>query len=233
MVDVGGAFGGMFSGAISGVLALAGLLLVIGAVAGTAWYVRYIRQFNIKAEIISTRANIGGIDQYKIIFDKAGLLYDKKDKNYFFRIKDMKVDLPQPPFNVLIPTDAGNMVKIWQKSAEEFVFLLPDTINHDVIIRQDGKAYPSATLNVKQVEGDVAYWNVKRKERDKNLFSPQGLLMQLLPFIVPMLMFVLVIFISWMVLKQFEVLKDVAVSLKETAQVLKGQGQAAVTTIQG
>lgn len=227
---VGGAFGGLFGGALTGVITLIGLLLVGAGIIGTAWYVRYIKQFNIKAEIISTRANIGGVDQYKVIFDKAGLIYDKADKTYYFRIKDMKVDLPQPPFNVLIPTDQGNMVKIWQKSAEEFVFLLPDTINHSLIVRQDGKSYSSATLNVKQVEGDVAYWNVKRKERDKKLFDPQSTLMMLLPYLVPMLMFVLVIFISWMVLKNFEVLKDVAASLKETATILKGSTQATITT---
>lgn len=231
--DVGTAFGGLFGGALTGVITIVGFLLVAVAIIGTAWYVKYIRQFNIKAEIISTRANIGGIDQYKIIFDKAGLLYDKKDKIYYLRIKDMKVDLPAPPFNVLIPTDTGNMVKIWQKSAEEFVFLLPDTINRDVIVRQDGKAYPSAMLNVKQVEGDISYWNTKRKERDKNLFSPESTLMKLLPIMVPFLMFILVIFMTWMVLKNFEVLKEVAANLKDTATILKGSTQAAITTTTG
>lgn len=229
MATIGGTFGGIFSGALTGVIALVGILLVGAAIIGTAWYVRYIRQFNIIAEIQSTRANIGGQDQAKYIFDKAGIIYDKKDKTYYFRIKDMKVDLPQPPFNVLIPTDRGNMVKIWQKSAEEFVFLLPDTIS-PVIVRQDGQEYSSATLKTKQVEGDVAYWNVKRKERDKNLFNPESMIMKLLPYLVPMLMFVLVIFVSWMVLKNFEVLKDVAASLKETAQILKGSTQATITT---
>ncbi len=227
---VSGVFGTMFGSAISGIVMLVGVILIGVAIIGTAWYVNYIRKFNIKAEIISTRANIGGIDQYKIIFDKAGLLFDRRDRLYYFRIKDLKVDLPSPPFNVLIPTDSGNMVKLWQKSAEEFVFLLPDTIDKQIIVRQDGKVYPAGALKVKQVDGDIAYWNQKRKERDKKLFDPESTLMKLLPYIVPMLMFILVIFISWMVLKNFEVLKEVAGSLKETAQVLKGNTQAAITT---
>lgn len=227
---VGTMFSGLFSSALGGVITLIGVLLIGGALVGVGWYVKYIRQFNIKAEIISTRANIGGLRQYKIIWDKAGLIYDRRDKNYYFRIKDMKVDLPSPPFNVLIPTDSGNMIKIWQKSAEEFVFLLPDKINENIIVRQDGKEFNAGELNVKQVEGDVAYWNTKRKERDKKLFDPESTLMKLLPYLVPMLMFVLVIFVSWMVLKNFEVLKDVATSLHETAQVLKGSTQAQLTT---
>lgn len=231
MVALGGVFSGLFGGALQGVVILVGILLVGGSIVGAAWYVRYIRQFNIKVELISTRANIGGQDQYKIIFDKAGLLYDKKDKNYYFRIKDLKADLPAPPFNVLIPTDKGNMVKIWQKTADEFVFLLPDTINKEIIVKQDGKAYPAGSLNVKQIEGDMGYWNTMRKSRDKKLFDPESTWSKLLPYIVPLLMFILVIFVSWMVLKNFEVLKDVAASLKETAQVLKGGQQATVTPV--
>jgi hypothetical protein len=223
---------GLFSNALSAVISLLGILLIAGAIIGAAWYVKYIRQFDIKVEIISTRANIGGIDQYKIIFDKGGIIYDKTDKIYYFRIKGMKIDLPSPPFNVLIPTDKGNMVKIWQKSAEEFVFLLPDKVG-GVVIRQDGREYSSAELKTKQVEGDVAYWNILRKEKNKGLFNPESILMRLLPFIVPMLMFVLVIFLSWMVIKNFEVLKDVANSLLETAKVLKGQTIASSGSVVG
>jgi hypothetical protein len=227
---VAGVATGLFGNLLTGVISLLGFLLVGGAIVGAAFYVRYLRQFDIKAEIISTRANIGGIDQHKIIFDKAGLIYSSQDKGYYFRIKGMKVDLPAPPFNVLIPTDKGNMVKIWQKSAEEYVFLLPDQINKNIIIRQDGKQYATSQLVVKQVEGDVAYWNIKRKEKNKKLFDPDTLLMRLLPLIVPMLMFVLVIFMTWMVLKNFDVLAGVAESLKETAQILKGSSTAVVTT---
>ena len=224
---------GLFGNILSGTIALVGFILVAGIIIGAGFYVRYLRQFDIKAEIISTRANIGGVDQHKIIFDKAGLIYSKQDKTWYFRIKGMKVDLPSPPFNVLIPTDKGNMVKIWQKSAEEFVFLLPDVINKNVIIRQDGKQYLTSQLVVKQVEGDVAYWNIMRKEKNKKLFDPESLMMKLLPLIVPMLMFVLVIFMTWMVLKNFDVLAGVASSLKETAAILKGGSQAVVTTSGG
>lgn len=221
---------GLFGSALTGVLSLIGFLLIAGAIVGAAMYVRYLRQFDIKAEIISTRANIGGVDQYKIIFDKAGLIYSNQDKIWYFRVKGMKVDLPSPPFNVLIPTDKGNMVKIWQKSAEEFVFLLPDAIDKSIIIRQDGKYYPTANLVVKQVEGDVSYWNIMRKQKNKKLFDPDSTIMKLLPFIVPLLMFVLVIFMTWMVIKNFDVLSGVADSLKQTAQILKGSTAATVTT---
>lgn len=221
--------GGLFGNLLTGSITLIGLLLMGAAIIGVIFYVRYTMKFDIKVEMISTRANIGGVDQYKVIFDKAGIIYDKTDKLWYFRIKGMGVDLPQPPYNVLIPTDKGNMVKIWQKSAEEFVFLLPDKIGN-VTVRQDGTSYLSAELKTKQLEGDVSYWNIKRKEKNKSLFNPDSMLMKLLPFIVPLLMFVLVIFMTWMVLKNFAVLADVANSLRETAAILKGTTGATITT---
>lgn len=230
MANPFGAIGAGLLGSFLGQAIFAiGIILIIGAIGGTIWYVRYLQKFDIKVEVISTRANIGGVDQYKIFFDKAGIIYDKTDKIWYLRIKNIGVDLPQPPYNVLIPTDKGNMVKIWQKSAEEFVFLLPDKIL-PIIVKQDGKTYASASVTAKQLEGDVSYWNQKRKERNKDLFNPQSLMMRLLPLIVPLLMFVLVIFMTWMVLKNFSVLGDVANSLRETAAILKGSSSAVVTT---
>lgn len=221
---------GLLAGLLTGTVKLVAAIVVMGIIIGTAFYVRYLRQFDIKVEIISTRANIGGTDQHKIIFDKAGYLYDKKDKHYYFRLKEMKVDLPVPPFNVLIPTDKGNMIKIWQKSINEYVFLLPDRIRHDIIIKQDGKGYAASNLELNQIDGDVAFWNTKRKSTNKSIFNPESTLMKLLPFIVPVLMFILVIFLTWIVVKKFDVLADVATQLNSAAQAISGATKAELIT---
>lgn len=220
----------LFSGLLSNTIKFIGYLVVAAVIIGVGWWVHYLRKFDIEVEIKSLRADMGGRKQYKIIHDKAGYIYSKRDKCWFFRLKDIKIDLKVPPFNVLMPTDKGNKIKLLQTSPDEFTFLLEDEIIEDKIIGTDGKLYPISAIKLKQVEGDVAFWNIKRKSLNKGLFNPESTLMKLLPFIVPVLMFVLVIFMTWMVLKNFSVLGDVAASLKETAQILTSSTSATVTT---
>jgi hypothetical protein len=221
----------LFSGLLGGVVNLVIFLMVAGSLIGVAFYVRYIRKFDIEVEILSLRANIGGNKQYKIIHDKAGYMYDRTNKMYYFKLKDMKIDMVAPPFNVLIPTDKGNKIQLLQKSPDEFTFLIRDQVIEDVVIGPDGREYRVGQIKTKQLEGDVGFWNIKRKSLNKNIFNPESTLMKLLPYIVPVLMFMLVIFLTWMVLKNFSVLGDVAESLRQTAEVIKSTTTASVTTV--
>ena len=220
----------LVSGLLGTTVKFIAYLVVAVVIVGVGWWVKYIRQFDIEVEILSLRAGTGGVAQYKILHDKAGYIYSKTDKCWFFRLKDMKVDLKVTPFNVIIPTDKGNKVILKQTSPDEFTFVLRNEIDENTIIGTDGKLYPISEIKLKQVEGDVAFWNTKRKSTNKGLFNPESTLMRLLPFIVPVLMFTLVIFLTWMVIKNFSVLGDVAASLKETAQILKSSSSAVITT---
>ena len=221
----------IYGNMIGNTFMLIAILILCAVIIGVALYVRYLRQFNITVMIESTRsAGISGVQHNKIIFDKGGLIYNKKDKSWYFRLLKEKVDLPQPPFDVLQPSNKGNILRIWQKSNEEFIFLLPDKIDTQIIVRADGSRVPVGQLVVKQVEGDVSYWNQIRKRTNKKLFDTESMIMKLLPYIVPDLMFMLVIFMTWMVIKNFTVLADVAKSLENTANILNGTTNAAVIT---
>lgn len=220
----------LFSGLLTGGIKLIIGLIVAGVIIGAFFWIRYLRQFDIEVEIKSLRAGSHGKPQYKILHDKAGYLYDRKNKMYYFKIRGMNIELVAPPFNVLIPTDKGNKIKLLQTSADEFTFLLEDDVNTEVIIGTDGKEYPISQVKTKQLEGDVAFWNMKRKSQNKDLFNPDSTIMKLLPYIVPVLMFVLVIFMTWIVVKNFSVLAGIAESLKQTAEILARSGAATVTT---
>lgn len=212
-----GLIGKLFSGAFIVFLLLIMMVIIVGA----ALYIRHWRQYNIFVEIKSRRSSgTNQIESYKLIYDKGALIYDNKDKIWYFRLYDHKIDLPVPPYEVLQNSTKGNVLKLLQKSQDEFTFLLPDRIDRTKIVRIDGKEYDAAIVVEKQVEGDVAFWNQLRKEKNKQLFDPEGTLMKLLPYIIPVLMFMLVIFISWILIKKFDTVAQVAASMDSAAKAI-------------
>lgn len=239
--------GNVFSSILSKGILFIGALIVVGIIFGVAWYIRWRRQFNIIVEIYSERSR--GVDftrstdrsseaisrmmdqgNYKIIFDKGAIIYSRKDKGSYFRLLEEKVDLPVPPFNVLQPSSKGNILKLWQKSNEEYVYLLPDKIDKTVLVRADGNTYAANQVSQKQVEGDIAYWNIKRKEEHKKLFDTESLLMKVLPIIAPIIVGALILFMVYIVLDKISVIEGVAVSLEKAAASLAAGQQAQAAT---
>ncbi len=215
------------------------LVLIMGfIILGVVLYVRHILQFNIKVRIKSIR-NPGSEGQviYKIIEDKGAFIYKKKKNQRWFRLRREKVDLPVPPLETLeLGVKGQNYVNILQKSDDEYYFLLPDKIDFDTIIKnQDGKLVkvPVGKVNLKIVEGDVSYWNQIRKRKNEELFDTESLLMKLLPFIVPVLMFMLVIFLTYIITDHWGEFASAAQYLKETAEILRDVSTATTTTSSG
>ena len=224
----------MFGNIFSSTFIVLAIIIIFGIVVGVAFYVRYIRQFNIQVMILSTRSGgISSLENNKIIFDKGAVLHDKQNNQYYFRLYDMKVDLPVPPFDVLQMSNKGNLLKVWQKSNDEFIYLLPDKIDKEIIMRSDGKKLvptPVGSLTTKQVEGDISYWNTIRKRQNRKMFDSESMIMKLLPYIIPVLMFMLVIFMTWMVIKKFDVLSQAATALENAANALSRTTSATVVT---
>jgi len=209
--EMGGAlFGKIFSGIIWFGLAV----IVIGVIFGVMWYfIIYRRKFDIKVKVISDRAG-----DPAIYFDSAAILYDKKDKNKYFRFWGERTDLPVPPFKVLQKLRRGDYLEVWRKSEDEFVFLTPPRINKMKVLRADGKLYPIAQTEQKQVEGDIAYWNIKRKEKNKRLFDTESILMKLLPYIPHIIGGVITIFVLYILMDS---LPEVLRALTDLAQELR------------
>lgn len=197
-------------------------LVVVAVVIFVMWYfVYYKRKFDILVKIRSQRA-----DGFSTYFDKAAILYDKKARNKYLRLRDTKVDLPLPNFNLIDKTNWGDYLEIWRKSEEEFIFLMPSEINKTQVLRQDGILYPIAQTEQKQVEGDVSYWNVKRKDKHKSLFDTESMLMKLLPYIPLVVGGAFMIFMLYILL---DTLPGLIGELAELAKTLRSSTIAQLT----
>ena len=190
-------------------------LVVIGLIGGLVWYrVAYRKKFDIKIFIKSERAG----ERRAILEDWGAILLDRKTNTKFLRLLDLRVDLPVPPYNAMQKTDKGDLIEIWRKSEDEFIYLLPSTINKTHFIRQDGTVYTLADREQKQLEGDIAYWNVKRKEKNKNMFSQDSMFMKILPFIPQILGGVITIFILYVLMDK---LPNILGQMTELAKQMK------------
>jgi len=240
----GSTAGDIFSSIVSKGILVFAVILLVGIILGVALYVRWRRKFNIIVEIYSERS-IGSLNEvvytkdakiirdiinqnnHKIIFDKGAMIFDKKDGCWYFRILGEKVDLPVPPFNVLQSSNKGNVLKIWQKTHEEFIFLMPDKLCKTHVIKGDGKLYPISQIEQKQVEGDISYWNVKRKEKTKKLFDTESLFMKILPFMPHIIGGVIALFIIYILMDSMPAILNQLQQLIIELRSLKG---AVVTT---
>jgi len=216
---------------ISGGAIVIGVIILALIILGIGLYVRYLRQFNVKVEIKSLRGSgTRGEPVYKIVEDVGGFIENKKDKTRWFRLKGEKVDLASPPLEALqMRADGKNLLKIFQKSDTEYYYLIPDKIDMTSIIR-GGVEVPIAQMNMKIVEGDVSYWGQLRKRDNRKLFDTESLIMKLLPFIVPVLMFMLVIFMTYLITDHWGEFASAAQALKEAAEALQLTTTAQVTT---
>jgi len=219
--EVGGQFvEKIFSGIIWFGVAII-LILVLGGI--IYFFFVYKRKFDIIVKVISERAG----DRNKIIFDKAAILKDRKTKTKFFRIWGLKVDLPIPKFNVLQVSSSGDFLEIYRTAEDSFFYLTPAKIDKTSIIRADGKTYAMATQEHKQIDTDINYWNVKRKDMNKRMFDTESLLMKLLPYLGIMLGGVIMIFILYILLDH---LPGILSELRELTKELKSLKGADIKT---
>lgn len=217
MVDVPNPFSAM-SGEIintifSGVIYFIAAIVIGGGILGIFIYIKWRKQYDIEVKIKSTRAE----DKHSVIFDRAAIIRDRKDGTKYFRLLGQKVELPVPPYNVLQTSSKGDFLELWRKSETEYIYCTSPTISKKYYVRQDGKLYPMADVKQHQVEGDVDYWRVKRKETNKQLFDVESLWMKLLPYVPQILGGVLIIFVLYIL---FDSLPQTLAALTELTKEL-------------
>lgn len=233
MADVSGIAekgGELLTKLVSGSVIVILILILIGFILGLALYIRYLRQFNIRVEIQSLRGSgTHGQPIYKIVRDMGGFIRRKKDQTNWFRLRGEKVDLPSPPLEALqLDAKGNNQIKIFQKSDTEYYYLLPDKIDMTTIVR-GGKEIPIAQASAKISDGDVVYWGQLRKRDNRTLFDTETLIMKLLPYIVPMLMFMLVIFMTYLITDHWGDFASAADALQAAAEALRDATLASTT----
>ena len=145
-----------------------------------------------------------GFGQLTETYDKGGIFVDKKTKNKRLFLDKNKVGL-DPDDIPYIPSGKGKkIIYLLQTGLKNFHYIKPNISNPDI------------TLTVG--EEDVN-WSINAYERNKNVFS-WNTLMQYLPYIAFGFVTVIILIIFIYLFKQFDVLADVANSLKEAAEVM-------------
>ena len=194
MGEVGGQ---LLETVFSGILWFGIAILIIGVVGFLGWFfLVHKRRFSILVKVTSERAN----DKNRIIFDKAAILVDRKDKSKFFRLWGLKLDLPAPRFNVLQSTSKGDYLELYRTSEDTIYYLTSSVIDKTKIIRGDGKSYLLASQKNKQIDPDMAFWGTRRMMENKKMFDTESLLMKLLPFLPQILGGMFMIFILYIFL---------------------------------
>lgn len=207
------------------------VLILGGIIVGVAFGVRYYRQFNVKVRIKTRRGSgTDGKPVYKVFYTKGAIIYRKKDKRSFFRVLKERVDLPTPPFEALyILSDGGNEITIRKDSDTEYSYEIPGS-TEKMIFSDDGETLEVAKQNVRIVGSSDAYWNVLRKRDNRKLFDMESLMMKLLPYIIPMLMVIMVIFLTYIISDHWGDFATAAKALKEAAEALRDVTTASTTT---
>lgn len=217
---------------LTGTVVVVGIIIFAAIVIGIAFYIRYLRKFNVIVEIKSKRSSgsEAGMEIYKIIPDKGGIMRSSRTKTTWFRLLGQKVDLPVPPNECFqLDSKGNNHLYIWHPSDEEYYFLLPDKIVQSVIVR-GGQSIALNQAHMKIVDSGAAYWGQVRKRENRKLFDIEGLLWKLAPLVGMFLMFMLVIFLTYLITSHWGEFAAAANALKEAAQALAGTTHASVTT---
>ena len=209
--------------AFSSVLYIFIAVVVGGAILGLFMYIKWRKQFDIEVKIKSTRAE----DKFSIIFDRAAIIKDKKDGTRYFELLNQKIELAVPPYNVLQTSSKGDFLELWRKSETEYIYLTPPKIDREYYMKSNGLLYPMADVKQTQLEGDVAYWRIKRRETNKGLFDLESVWMKLLPYVPQIIGGILVVFVLYVL---FTTLPEVLNSLSQLTQELASLKGATIKT---
>jgi len=196
-----GAGGATASGILNGVVMIVGAIIVFGVIfLASKWYMDNVKRYKQFNCVIFQRNGFGQLEQKR---DQAGIFTDGRTKNKRLYLKNCKVGLD--PDNVpYISTRGTKVIYLLQTGLKNFRF-----INIDI-------KEPNIDMTVG--EEDVN-WAINAYERQKALFQDSKW-MQLLPFIAIAFVTIIILVIFIYFFKNFDVLKDVAIALKETASEL-------------
>jgi len=203
-----------------------GIIFIIIAAIGTVMYyfIFYRKKFDIRVLVRSERVD----GKFNLVEDWAAILYDKKDKNYFMRLLGNKVDLPPSIYGMALQrTNKGDYAEFWKRGEDDFVPLTSPIINKQWVVKADGTEVPIAQAEQKMVEGDIAYWNVKRKEKNRNTFAAENLFMRLLPYFPQIIGSIMVVFVLYILMTY---LPEVLSSLAQVVEELKDYKRAEIIT---
>ena len=209
-MDIQGVLDMMGGGAMNIVI----VLVLLACFAGGTWFGMSVwkkrKQYSQFKCVVWEKDAFG---QLKETYDSAGIFVDTKTKNKRFFLKKGFVGLN--PDNVpVVPTKKQDVVYLYRKGLKNYFFINP-------VINDKGISFDVG-------EEDVN-WAVNAYERQKNIFGTDKWL-QYMPFIALAFvsMVILIIFIYFF--KDFAVLKEMAIALREAANAI-AQAQSGTVVV--
>jgi len=192
---------GVASGALNVVILIVFMLVVLAVVAAVILLVFKYRKYSEYDCVIFEKDGFGNL-RYKT--DKAGIFVDGKTKNKRLFLKKNNVGLD--PDNVpYIGGSKSKKVYLFQNGLKNFRYIYMN------ICGDFGFSVGEEDVN----------WAVNAYDRQKKMFQ-NTLLMQLLPFLVIAFVSIIILIMIIYILKDFNVLKDVAINLREATQIMRG-----------
>jgi len=171
--------------------------VAIGIVSFLMWFfLIYRKKFDIEVRIKSNRAE----DKYSCIVDKSAILKDRKTKTPFYRVWGLRRDFPTPKYDVLQSSNKGDFIEMYREGEDEFYFLLPPKIDKKRILKADGRFYAIGDQSQTLFDPEMAFWNIKRKQHNKGMFSVEQWYMKLLPYFPHIIGGVILIFILYILM---------------------------------
>jgi len=197
MVDIAG----VADTALNIGIMLLGGLLACGLIGGGLWFFLKQKRYKQYKCVIWERDGFGQLTE---TYDKAGIFVDKKTNNKRFFMKKANVGLN--PDNIPYIPGKSKIVYMLRTGLKNFHFIKPNVSN--------------PTINLSIGEEDVN-WAINAYDRQKRLFN-QNMLMQYLPFIALAFTSIIILIIFIYFFKDFAVLKDVAIALRDASLAQQG-----------
>lgn len=178
-----------------------GILIILTIIGAWVLYTRWKRYQQFKCIILK---KIGG-EQLALFFDKAGIFVDPKTNIKRFFIKNARSDLDAD--NVpYIHAGSTKYVLLAQTGLKNFRYLDPTILN-------------DTNLTFTVGEEDLN-WAINAYERQKKMFTDKWYT-QLIPFLFLAFVVVVILALFMALFKKFDILKDVALALKDAAHTIQ------------
>jgi hypothetical protein len=206
------------TGKTTGAILTVGVMILVGIMAivlciGIIWLMMRWRKYNQFRCVIYEYDGLNHLNEFT---DKAGIFVDKKTNNKRLFLKKSNVGL-----------NADNIPYIRGAGNQKTIYMYKDGLKNFHFLKYDIK---SDKFEIDVGEEDVN-WAVNAYERQKKMFS-NSLLMQLMPYLALAVVSITILIIFIYFFKDFAVLRDMALALKEAAVAI-AQAKSGTTVITG
>ena len=192
-----GTFSNITSGAMNVAVLIVVLIIIGGLLAFILWTVMKYKRYTQFSCVVWEKDGFGQVTQHR---DSAGIFVDPKTRNKRFYMRKANVGLT--PDNIpYIPSGRTKLVYLYKTGLKNYHFIRPSITDNKIKL---------------EVGEEDVNWAINAYERQKKTFASTTL-MQFMPYIAIAFVTIVILVIFIYFFKDFAVLREVAVQLKEAA----------------